>query len=86
MRYKAVCEELWKNRVDDSGACCIVLGKEKQPVGDSRPSLKHGCNMRGMRANNKNKHPRSEARKHMGLRIYRRSKGGGSRAFEGARA
>jgi hypothetical protein len=29
----------------------------------------HGCETRGMRANNKNKHPRSEARAHMGLRI-----------------
>jgi hypothetical protein len=86
MRYKAVCEELWKNRVDDSGACCIVHGEEKQPVRDSRPSLKHGRKMRGMRANNKNKHPRSEAREHMGLRIYRRSDGHRSPAFAGARA
>ena len=29
----------------------------------------HGRETRGMRANNKNKHPRSEAREHMGLRI-----------------
>jgi len=84
MRYKAVCEELWKNRVDDLSACCIVHGEEKQLARDSRPSLKHGRKMRGMRANNKNKRPRSEAREHMGLRIYRRSTGRRSRAFEGA--
>ena len=30
----------------------------------------HGRETRGMRANNKNKHPRSEAREHMGLRIH----------------
>jgi len=69
MRYKAVCEELWSIRSDDSGACCIVHDEEKQPVGDSKPGRKHGCPTRGMRANNKNKHPRSEARVHMGLRI-----------------
>src|SRR5687767_10195500 len=38
MRYKAVCEELWSIRSDDSGACCIVPREEKQPFGGSGPA------------------------------------------------
>ena len=70
MRYKAVCEELWSIRSGDSGACCIVQREEKQPFGDSGLAPTRGRETRGMRANNKNRHPRSEAREHMGLRTH----------------
>jgi hypothetical protein len=70
MRYKAVCEELWSIRGDFSGASCIVECEEKRPTGDRVLGSVQGRETRGMRANNKNKHPRSEAREHMGLRKY----------------
>jgi len=51
-------------------ALAVSSREDKQPVGDSRPGPKRGRETRGMRANNKNKHPRSEARAHMGLRNH----------------
>jgi hypothetical protein len=39
------------------------------PFGDSG-RICEGRETRGMRANNKNRHPRGEARQHMGLRIH----------------
>jgi hypothetical protein len=68
MRYKAVCEELWSITSGGLGACCIFERKEKQPLGDSDLPPGEGREPRGMRANNKNRRPRSETRKHMGLR------------------
>ena len=70
MRYKAVCEELWSITSGGLGACCIVNWKEKQPLSDSGLPLSEGCEPRGVRDKNKNKHPRSEAREHMGLRTH----------------
>jgi hypothetical protein len=70
MRYKAVCEELWSITSDFSGASCIVERKEKRPSGDRVLGSVQGRPTRGMRANNKNRHPRSEARQQMGLRNH----------------
>jgi len=70
MRYKAVCEELWSITSGGLSACCIFERKDKQPLGDSNLPLDEGREPRGMRDNNKNRRPRSEARKHMGLRTH----------------
>jgi hypothetical protein len=68
MRYKAVCEELWSILGHASG--CLLYGETKVTTAVWRLVTTRSRETRRIRDNNNNRHPRSEARYHMGPRTH----------------
>ena len=62
MRYKAVCEELWSIWSDAPTRLLYRETRTEGAVWRLGPAVTRGRETRRMLKNNKNKHPRSEAR------------------------
>ena len=73
MRYKAVCEELWSIARDAPSSFLYRRSPRRSSFLRLPPSADRGrvgTNSARMRDNNKNRRPRSDARKHMGHRSH----------------
>jgi len=70
MPDKAVCEELWSIIGDALGGMLYRETRGEAAARRLESGLPRGRETRRLRANNKNRHPRRAARKHMGLRTH----------------
>lgn len=70
MADKAVCEELWSIIGDAPGGLLYRETRGEAAVWRLERGLPRGRETRRLHDNNKNRHPRRAARKHMGLRTH----------------